>query len=97
MDVHPPLAKMLIALTGWVAGFDGEFDFKDIGKCVSPLDRNFAILMWKGLSCSGCSVHCDEVVTWYPWRVGCSDHLFDSSRKWMYSDDFSPRRRVDHL
>jgi dolichyl-phosphate-mannose-protein mannosyltransferase len=32
MDVHPPLAKLLLTLAGWVAGFDGEFDFKDIGK-----------------------------------------------------------------
>lgn len=32
MDVHPPLAKLLITLAGWIAGFDGNFDFKDIGK-----------------------------------------------------------------
>lgn len=32
MDVHPPLAKLMLTLAGWLAGFDGEFDFKDIGK-----------------------------------------------------------------
>lgn len=32
MDVHPPLAKLLIALVGYLAGFRGDFDFKDIGK-----------------------------------------------------------------
>ncbi|OCT44197.1 Dolichyl-phosphate-mannose--protein mannosyltransferase 1 [Cladophialophora carrionii] len=32
MDVHPPLAKLLITLAGWLAGFNGDFDFKDIGK-----------------------------------------------------------------
>ncbi|KAL2150052.1 hypothetical protein VTH82DRAFT_7728 [Thermothelomyces myriococcoides] len=32
MDVHPPLAKLMITLFGWLAGFKGNFDFKDIGK-----------------------------------------------------------------
>ncbi|ELR03237.1 hypothetical protein VC83_02360 [Pseudogymnoascus destructans] len=32
MDVHPPLAKLLLTLAGFMAGFDGNFDFKEIGK-----------------------------------------------------------------
>lgn len=32
MDVHPPLAKLLITLSAKIGGFDGNFDFKDIGK-----------------------------------------------------------------
>lgn len=32
VDVHPPLAKLLITLAAFVFGFDGDFDFKDIGK-----------------------------------------------------------------
>ena len=32
MDVHPPLAKLLITLSAWLGGFNGDFDFKDIGR-----------------------------------------------------------------
>ncbi|CAG8440042.1 13063_t:CDS:10 [Ambispora leptoticha] len=32
MDVHPPLAKLLITLAAVIGGFDGNFDFKEIGK-----------------------------------------------------------------
>lgn len=34
VDVHPPLAKLLITLVAWIRGFDGEFDFKEIAKFV---------------------------------------------------------------
>ncbi|GAA5998507.1 hypothetical protein JCM5350_006501 [Sporobolomyces pararoseus] len=37
MDVHPPLAKLLITLVAWVSGFQGgQFDFKDIGREYGP-------------------------------------------------------------
>lgn len=33
MDVHPPLAKLLITLMAYVSGFEGgSFDFKEIGR-----------------------------------------------------------------
>ncbi|GMM35398.1 dolichyl-phosphate-mannose-protein mannosyltransferase [Saccharomycopsis crataegensis] len=31
MDVHPPLAKMLYAAVGYILGFNGSFEFKNIG------------------------------------------------------------------
>jgi dolichyl-phosphate-mannose-protein mannosyltransferase len=30
-DVHPPFAKLLFALAGWFVGFEGNFDFENIG------------------------------------------------------------------
>ncbi|BGP49458.1 Dolichyl-phosphate-mannose--protein mannosyltransferase 1 [Rhodotorula kratochvilovae] len=37
MDVHPPLAKLLITLVAWLSGFQGgQFDFKDIGREYAP-------------------------------------------------------------
>ena len=37
VDVHPPLAKLLITLAGFIFGYDGNFDFKDIAKSVQSL------------------------------------------------------------
>ncbi|WFD31778.1 dolichyl-phosphate-mannose--protein mannosyltransferase [Malassezia sp. CBS 17886] len=31
MDVHPPLAKLMITLAAWLHGFSGDFDFSTIG------------------------------------------------------------------
>jgi hypothetical protein len=35
VDVHPPLAKLLITLAAFVSGYDGNFDFGEIAKYVS--------------------------------------------------------------
>ncbi|GAA5849445.1 hypothetical protein JCM8547_000453 [Rhodosporidiobolus lusitaniae] len=31
-DVHPPLAKLMLAFAGWVIGYDGHFEFENIGE-----------------------------------------------------------------
>ncbi|CAG8518645.1 19150_t:CDS:2, partial [Racocetra persica] len=30
-DVHPPLAKLMFAALGWLMGYDGHFEFDNIG------------------------------------------------------------------
>jgi dolichyl-phosphate-mannose--protein O-mannosyl transferase len=32
VDVHPPLAKLLITFAAFVSGFNGSFDFGEIAK-----------------------------------------------------------------
>ncbi|ONH69137.1 Dolichyl-phosphate-mannose--protein mannosyltransferase 6 [Cyberlindnera fabianii] len=41
-DVHPPLGKMLIGLSEWLAGFDGDFEFRSGNKY--PEGCNYVVM-----------------------------------------------------
>lgn len=45
-DVHPPLAKLLNALAGWMSGFDGDFGFDAIGDKYA--DNNVPYVFMRG-------------------------------------------------
>ncbi|KAI8079522.1 glycosyl transferase, partial [Gilbertella persicaria] len=30
-DIHPPLAKLLLALVAWMSGYKGDFDVDEVG------------------------------------------------------------------
>ncbi|KAL1662924.1 glycosyltransferase family 39 protein [Schizophyllum commune] len=49
MDVHPPLAKLLITLVAFVFGYDGHFDFKDIAKVYDDTTPYVAMRMLPGV------------------------------------------------
>ncbi|SCV04347.1 LANO_0G09648g1_1 [Lachancea nothofagi CBS 11611] len=66
MDVHPPLAKMLFAAVGSIAGFNGDFEFSKIGERFPESTPYFfmrlfpsilgvltVLLMYLTLRCSG--------------------------------------------
>ena len=46
-DVHPPMAKMLFAFVGWFVGFDGHFQFENIGD--SYTDNNVPYVALRSL------------------------------------------------
>lgn len=64
-DVHPPLGKMLIALTEWLAGFDGEFDF-DSNKSY-PENVNYTLIRQMN-ACFG--VACCPLAYWTAKNMG---------------------------
>ncbi|KAI8072409.1 Dolichyl-phosphate-mannose-protein mannosyltransferase-domain-containing protein [Gongronella butleri] len=47
-DVHPPLAKMLIALIGYLCGYNGQFGFETIGK--SYVDSGVPFVQMRAVS-----------------------------------------------
>lgn len=36
-DIHPPLGKLLVALSAWIGGYRGEFPFLEIGNPYGPM------------------------------------------------------------
>lgn len=45
MDVHPPLAKLLLTLMAFIGGFQGgSFDFKDIGREYGPENVPYVVM-----------------------------------------------------
>ena len=51
-DTNPPLGTMLIALVGWLVGFDAEFAASHIGQSVSILLLYFLEFLFKILHCN---------------------------------------------
>lgn len=65
MDVHPPLAKLMITFVAWFAGYRGNFDFKDIGKYA------FAFLYLRDISLLICTFPWQRV-----WTGSCPIHRY---------------------
>lgn len=43
-DVHPPLAKLMLAAVGYLIGFDGVYDFGDIGQSYAEHQVPYIVL-----------------------------------------------------
>ncbi|KAI9303692.1 Dolichyl-phosphate-mannose-protein mannosyltransferase-domain-containing protein [Cunninghamella echinulata] len=73
MDVHPPLAKMLIALVGKLAGFDGHYDFKEIGNEYTGANVPYVTMR------SFCALNGALVVPIAYWTLRSSGHSIAAS------------------
>ena len=56
-DVHPPLAKMLIALAGALTGYDGQYDFKEPGQAYGDTEY-----LGMRMFCAFCGACCVPLV-----------------------------------
>jgi dolichyl-phosphate-mannose-protein mannosyltransferase len=59
-DVHPPLAKMMFGLVGYLVGFDGSFRFRTIGE--SYVENQVPYI---GLRAFGASLHVMSIALVY--------------------------------
>ena len=76
-DVHPPLGKLLVGLSGYLAGFDGSFKF-DLGMQYPPGPQFTAMRVFNsvfGILCTPVAYFTAlelQMSAWTAWLVGAS-------------------------
>lgn len=76
-DVHPPLGKLLVGLSGYLAGFDGSFKF-DVGLHYPPGPQFTAMRVFNsvfGILCTPVAYFTAlelQMSAWTAWLVGAS-------------------------
>ena len=73
-DVHPPIGKILVAVAGWISGFDGNFEFDSGGDYPAevPFVKMRIIMALYGIAMVPIAYMTAQSLNWN-WR---SKHLF---------------------